>query len=109
MCIRDSHGTAGQGKRLVRWAYGHLVRGDVPQTPPAVRVCRGACRVAGELCKLCCRPGTDKVAPARLGQQSKSGDSASQGQRMYRSVSYTHLRAHETVLDLVCRLLLEKK
>ncbi len=25
------------------------------------------------------------------------------------SVSYTHLRAHETVLDLVCRLLLEKK
>ena len=27
----------------------------------------------------------------------------------YISVSYTHLRAHETVLDLVCRLLLEKK
>ena len=25
------------------------------------------------------------------------------------AVSYTHLRAHETVLDLVCRLLLEKK
>ena len=25
------------------------------------------------------------------------------------TVSYTHLRAHETVLDLVCRLLLEKK
>ena len=24
-------------------------------------------------------------------------------------VSYTHLRAHETVLDLVCRLLHEKK
>ena len=24
-------------------------------------------------------------------------------------VSYTHLRAHETVLDLVCRLLLEHK
>ena len=27
----------------------------------------------------------------------------------WESVSYTHLRAHETVLDLVCRLLLEKK
>ena len=26
----------------------------------------------------------------------------------YTAVSYTHLRAHETVLDLVCRLLLEK-
>ena len=28
---------------------------------------------------------------------------------MAKAVSYTHLRAHETVLDLVCRLLLEKK
>ena len=27
----------------------------------------------------------------------------------FMAVSYTHLRAHETVLDLVCRLLLEKK
>src|SRR5450756_2677048 len=27
----------------------------------------------------------------------------------YRTVSYTHLRAHETRHDLVCRLLLEKK
>src|SRR5450756_2778289 len=29
--------------------------------------------------------------------------------RIYQSVSYTHLRAHETRHDLVCRLLLEKK
>ena len=29
--------------------------------------------------------------------------------RTHDPVSYTHLRAHETVLDLVCRLLLEKK
>ena len=28
---------------------------------------------------------------------------------VFNPVSYTHLRAHETVLDLVCRLLLEKK
>ena len=34
--------------------------------------------------------------------------SVESGQRNI-SVSYTHLRAHETVLDLVCRLLLEKK
>ena len=27
----------------------------------------------------------------------------------FTAVSYTHLRAHETVLDLVCRLLLDKK
>ena len=31
------------------------------------------------------------------------------GVRYVDTVSYTHLRAHETVLDLVCRLLLEKK
>ena len=31
------------------------------------------------------------------------------GMQWYVAVSYTHLRAHETVLDLVCRLLLEKK
>src|SRR5664280_3655433 len=30
-------------------------------------------------------------------------------ERGHVAVSYTHLRAHETVLDLVCRLLLEKK
>ena len=28
---------------------------------------------------------------------------------LIKPVSYTHLRAHETVLDLVCRLLLEKQ
>eukprot|EP00657_Telonema_sp_P-1_P006873 TRINITY_DN2633_c0_g1_i1.p1 TRINITY_DN2633_c0_g1~~TRINITY_DN2633_c0_g1_i1.p1 ORF type:complete len:134 (-),score=48.96 TRINITY_DN2633_c0_g1_i1:77-478(-) len=40
-----------------------------------------------------------------------SGDSV-KGEFPYSAlipVSYTHLRAHETVLDLVCRLLLEKK
>ena len=31
------------------------------------------------------------------------------GRLQVEPVSYTHLRAHETVLDLVCRLLLEKK
>ena len=35
--------------------------------------------------------------------------STSRGGRGIGTVSYTHLRAHETVLDLVCRLLLEKK
>src|SRR5665811_2241743 len=37
--------------------------------------------------------------PVRLYKQAIAGT----------PVSYTHLRAHETVLDLVCRLLLEKK
>src|SRR5664280_3185221 len=39
-----------------------------------------------------------------------SGDHEDAGdQHLVGPVSYTHLRAHETVLDLVCRLLLEKK
>mgnify|MGYP003381582930 CR=1 FL=1 len=41
-------------------------------------------------------------------QQRGNEDHRRQGQRVI-PVSYTHLRAHETVLDLVCRLLLEKK
>src|SRR5664280_1048343 len=36
------------------------------------------------------------------------GDKGFGGMVTFDSVSYTHLRAHETVLDLVCRLLLEK-
>ena len=39
-------------------------------------------------------------------KESGSGIDFSAG---FTPVSYTHLRAHETVLDLVCRLLLEKK
>src|SRR5450759_213362 len=41
----------------------------------------------------------DDVASTPIGNLSKG----------YRPVSYTHLRAHETRHDLVCRLLLEKK
>ena len=36
-------------------------------------------------------------------------DNCLDGDYDFDAVSYTHLRAHETVLDLVCRLLLEKK
>eukprot|EP00657_Telonema_sp_P-1_P005679 TRINITY_DN2323_c0_g1_i1.p1 TRINITY_DN2323_c0_g1~~TRINITY_DN2323_c0_g1_i1.p1 ORF type:complete len:380 (+),score=73.96 TRINITY_DN2323_c0_g1_i1:269-1408(+) len=50
------------------------------------------------------------------GQRSEPEPSAQIGNAQLRQaapgpnpVSYTHLRAHETVLDLVCRLLLEKK
>ena len=46
--------------------------------------------------------------------QSRFYDDVANAVKYYESrqagpVSYTHLRAHETVLDLVCRLLLEKK
>ena len=53
----------------------------------------------------------------RLPQPEVAGDDLRRFQRTDQGagedtgepVSYTHLRAHETVLDLVCRLLLENK
>ena len=60
------------------------------------------------------RPGFRYPAPGGIGQHGQCayvgilaliGGHALGGI----AVSYTHLRAHETVLDLVCRLLLEKK
>ena len=42
-------------------------------------------------------------------EQYKRFEGAVNTEKTIFPVSYTHLRAHETVLDLVCRLLLEKK
>ena len=44
----------------------------------------------------------------QVGRRTREGPHGDQVLRR-EAVSYTHLRAHETVLDLVCRLLLEKK
>ena len=56
---------------------------------------------AGETGRLLSLPqGGDQPAPILFGIGPDEGRPP---------VSYTHLRAHETVLDLVCRLLLEKK
>ena len=44
----------------------------------------------------------------RLDPQHLDGDLLLRS-RVYQAVSYTHLRAHETVLDLECRLLLVKQ
>mgnify|MGYP003381639731 CR=1 FL=1 len=56
------------------------------------------------------RRGPEDEGPAEVGirveQVDRGGLQEGTGRR---AVSYTHLRAHETVLDLVCRLLLEKK
>ena len=57
-----------------------------------------------DLCKRCFDKGyltlfVPESKVIHFGNQSSSS----------KPVSYTHLRAHETVLDLVCRLLLEKK
>ena len=43
------------------------------------------------------------------GQASDGLHLIASGEVVVMPVSYTHLRAHETVLDLACRLLLDKK
>mgnify|MGYP003377541117 CR=1 FL=1 len=49
--------------------------------------------------------------PGRQGEgaRGRSGPPCRDREEARGPVSYTHLRAHETVLDLPCRLLLEKK
>ena len=52
-------------------------------------------------------PGADRDLVNYLSMRIKK--SFAEVMTKSKAVSYTHLRAHETVLDLVCRLLLEKK
>ena len=72
----------------------------------AARVGRGRARVGvlridrGSVHRV---PGRGLGIPARDGRTGPAGPDTGG------PVSYTHLRAHENVLDLVCSLLLEKK
>ena len=66
---------------------------------PASRALKEAIAMGADEAHLLCHrgfAGSDTLATARA-------------LALAIAVSYTHLRAHETVLDLVCRLLLEKK
>src|SRR5450756_2190444 len=47
--------------------------------------------------------------PMKEGTRKQGGRRAGEPDPSHMSVSYTHLRAHETRHDIVCRLLLEKK
>src|SRR5450756_897977 len=52
--------------------------------------------------------GPDSVTHGWLGASSARDHGPDGHDRVFVPVSYTHLRAHETRHDLVCRLLLEK-
>ena len=64
---------------------------------------------------MCIRDSRSPVAKASSVSNRAAGERAKNAAQKARTaawpttVSYTHLRAHETVLDIVCRLLLEKK
>ena len=56
------------------------------------------------------QPENSSLQHAEFAKMAKQFENVSSSHnRSPDAVSYTHLRAHETVLDLVCRLLLEKK
>src|SRR5665811_1860890 len=95
---------------------------------PALRTTRTTCAYCGVGCGILATPDNnggaaisgDPEHPANFGRLCSKGSALGETLgladrllypmiRCSKAVSYTHLRAHETVLDLVCRLLLEKK
>ena len=92
-------------------AYGlPVVSSDLPSTrpfvPPDVGLLAGADDAAGHAAALLRLLG-DGVTAEALGAAGRRR--VGEAWNWAATVSYTHLRAHETVLDLVCRLLLEKQ
>ena len=86
--------------------YKRQAAGSTPPPGGGCASARAAHRKAGDeaVWKQLARRGADDAVldletPGRVGELMEGRD----------PVSYTHLRAHETVLDIVCRLLLEKK
>src|SRR5664280_962693 len=118
-----------------RKSDAHVVRRVLTQGTWRVNHRRRSCRVRLIIPRLCdsfsvspaqseniglfgaTRPRRRVPGPELLGGQPEilRGPGADrvgrdgQAPRLFGPVSYTHLRAHETVLDLVCRLLLEQK
>ena len=88
MCIRDRHSSSHHSAEPAS-TPATIVPGDAGAPAPAraPKMAMNDSMVAG-------LDSVRATAPAKVAA---------------RPVSYTHLRAHETVLDLVCRLLLEKK
>src|SRR5674536_281843 len=86
----------------IRIASPHAKLSATCEKPP-VRIASPHAKVSApcELSPSRCAGAPSRRPIARPGRQS--------GPPGYQSVSYTHLRAHETPEHLVCRLLLEKK
>src|SRR5665811_1791147 len=98
MCIRDSHDYLREiGATPVLYGEGVVARVQAAAGGPVDAVFD----VAGKT------PVEDLVSLAPEPSQVVTIANFDAGRAG--AVSYTHLRAHETVLDLVCRLLLEKK
>src|SRR5665647_791123 len=112
----SSGGEDGTDGTSPGWLVGEMSRcGGAPPGGGDSRS-RGAVRgrsaeVRDSVCPLrsSCRCGPRDDTASREGSMCLPGQLSQHGQGSVRSVSYTHLRAHETDSYLVCRLLLEKK
>eukprot|EP00657_Telonema_sp_P-1_P011839 TRINITY_DN7497_c0_g1_i1.p1 TRINITY_DN7497_c0_g1~~TRINITY_DN7497_c0_g1_i1.p1 ORF type:complete len:109 (+),score=59.66 TRINITY_DN7497_c0_g1_i1:139-465(+) len=103
MCIRDRYQRRVRGFRLTSSMAQHLFR----------------ISLVAVLALALCSPsfaedsGDDDIQNFIHSLAREAGEAynvaAQAATKALKAVSYTHLRAHETVLDLVCRLLLEKK
>src|SRR5665811_2482144 len=108
MCIRDRCGACAKARDL-RQPHARRRMLDCARAVGALDRLDFRDRRSAELARLSRLPvawqhiacGRDAAAQTCLVRLAAAHDPG--------PVSYTHLRAHETVLDLVCRLLLEKK
>eukprot|EP00656_Telonema_subtile_P053575 TRINITY_DN7794_c0_g1_i2.p1 TRINITY_DN7794_c0_g1~~TRINITY_DN7794_c0_g1_i2.p1 ORF type:complete len:106 (-),score=23.45 TRINITY_DN7794_c0_g1_i2:10-327(-) len=100
MCIRDRVSTQSTGGTNTTMHWREIV-GQVYEYAGASSETEE--RMFGSI-----RLNSDGTFELTFRRLSDEGFSLTE-QRGTVAVSYTHLRAHETVLDLVCRLLLEKK
>ena len=90
----------GPGVRYVVFLSGCAMRCQFCHNPDTWQMSKGTPYTAEELLK--------KAIAYRPYWKSEGGITVSGGEPLL-PVSYTHLRAHETGRNLVCRLLLEKK
>src|SRR5664280_3704795 len=109
MCIRDSRRSARAAGGSAAGRARPAAAGRRPRPPAVGSGRRPGWRTGGTLetdpagdigvSMAVSAEATDPADPVVRRAQRQAG-------RYVAAVSYTHLRAHETVLDLVCRLLL---
>src|SRR5450756_2936283 len=103
--------------RLFTASWGRSSNGQHSAETTSDHRCRESDTAHWAVVRIYCRPGIWSIelrGPHGCADDRSlrrdSGVSCVDGQgACQRAVSYTHLRAHETRHDLVCRLLLEKK
>eukprot|EP00657_Telonema_sp_P-1_P008624 TRINITY_DN3017_c0_g1_i1.p1 TRINITY_DN3017_c0_g1~~TRINITY_DN3017_c0_g1_i1.p1 ORF type:complete len:125 (-),score=49.09 TRINITY_DN3017_c0_g1_i1:42-416(-) len=108
MCIRDStYEIADHGALIAATEFGSITKKMVYSWDHGA-TWKSLVIPPSEVTNIITQPQSSSQQFVALCRKISYGDQRTDQSTLV-SVSYTHLRAHETVLDLVCRLLLEKK